>query len=117
MVERLSYSINIFADNINAALNKNISLQDNIQCTVKSFNIEVDSVGKPKNPTAFTLTSTGKLTGITVLTAINQTNSNIYPTGTPFISYNLNNTIVSITNVAGLPANNVFTLTVVAYTG
>ena len=116
LVDKLSFSINIGFESVNGALNNAISLQDNVQCTVKSFNIEVDSTGKPKSASTFTLTSAGKLTGIMVLSAVNQTNSTVYPTATPFISFNVNSTLVSILNVSGLPANNVFFLTIVAFT-
>lgn len=116
LVEKLAFSINVFNDNMTNAMNHQMSLADNIQCTLKTFNVKVTSGGEPATPVSFSLTSNGKLTGITVLSATNTTNPNVYPTSAPFITYSLNNNIVTIKNVAGLPVDNVFSLTIVAYT-
>lgn len=116
LIEKLSFSINVGMENFQGVLNNRTSLQDNIQCTLKSFNVTVDANGKPTNTSAFTLTSLGTLSGIVVLSAVNQTNSTVYPTSAPFISFNVNSNLVSITNIAGLPAGNNFLITVVAFT-
>lgn len=116
LIEKLSFSINVGMENFQGVLNNRTSLQDNIQCTLKTFNVTVDSSGKPTTTSAFTLTSLGTLSGIIVLNAVNQTNSTVYPTGTPFISFSVNSNLVSITNIAGLPAGNNFLITVVAFT-
>ena len=41
--------------------------------------------------------------------------STVFPTGGIFISYTQNAQLITITNITGLPANNSFLLTVVAW--
>lgn len=115
LIQKLSVTINNGFENPYNALQNNISLADNIACTVKQVTLTVDSTGTPTTATSFSVTTTGTLTGLTVMAATNQTTATVYPTGNPFISYTQNSQLITITNVAGLPANNSFLLTIVAW--
>lgn len=115
LIQKLSVTINNGFENPYNALQNNISLADNIACTVKTVSVTVDSTGTPTTSTSFSITTTGTLTGLMVLAATNTTSSTVYPTGCPFITYTQNSRLITITNVAGLPANNAFSLTVVAF--
>lgn len=95
---------------------KNISISDNILCTVKKIQITVNDTGTPtgSGTASFQLDTNGQIQGIFVINAVNLTKTTVYPTGNPFLSYTQNGNIINITNVAGLPSGNNFQLTVLA---
>lgn len=115
MIQKLSVTINNGFENLYNALQQNVSLGDNIACTVKQVTVTVDSTGTPTTTSSFSVTTTGTLTGLTVMAAANQTTPTVYPTGTPFITFTQNSQLITITNITGLPANNSFQLTVCAW--
>jgi hypothetical protein len=114
-VDQLAVSLNIGIESLYNALNKNVSLKDNMLCTVKDLTITVDATGKPTTSTQFALDISGQIIGTQVIYAINTTNSASYPTGGIFISFTQTTTGVLINNITGLPANQAFTVRVVAY--
>lgn len=99
------------------AMHSNVSLSDNIACTVKTITITVDSSGIPiaNGTNSFTIGVTTSITGITVLKATDLTNNNVYPTGAPFISYSQSSNIVTINNITGLVAGDNWQLVIVAW--
>lgn len=117
LVEKLSVTINDGFEQLYNAFTRNISVRDNIFCTVKNVEITVDSTGRPLNQSnaGFKLDTVGTITGISVVRATNLTNSIVYPTGGVFISYSQDTGNISILNVAGLPANNKFQLVIIAW--
>lgn len=115
LVDTLSSSLNGGIESLYETLNNNVSLSDNIKCTVKQVTLQVDSQGKPKVSTSFLLDIKGKIWGCSVVQAVNVTNPTTYPLGAPFISYTQNDTIVTITNVTGLQQNNTYVLTLIAW--
>jgi hypothetical protein len=115
MIETLSYSINNAIESLNAAMDNNVSLADNILCTVKTFNVQVDSTGKPTNTTTFPLSFTGQCLGISLINIINSTNSTTYPTSGVTISYSQSSGGIQLNNVTGLTSGNTYSLTVIAW--
>lgn len=115
LVNQLALSLNNGIDVLYQALNNNITLRDNIKSTVQSITVSVDSSGAPKGGAVFKLTFAGKVDGITVLSAQNQDNPAIYPTGGVFISGAQNNNIYTINNITGLQPNASYLLTIVAW--
>jgi outer membrane protein assembly factor BamA len=116
LVDTLSVSLNNGIEVLYQALNGQLTLTDNLKATVKDVTVTVDSTGKPKQPSVFTLnTGLSKLDGLTVLSAINNTNSGIFPTSGVFISFSQNNSSVIINNITGLQADQSYTLHIVAY--
>jgi len=116
LVDRLSVSLNIGLEVLYTLGNNNISLTDNIFCTIKDITIIVDSAGIPLNPTSIGLTNNVQIAkGTHIMFAENQTNSTIYPTGAPFITFIQNGTSIIIKHITGLPANNQFLLRVVVW--
>lgn len=121
LIKLLASSYNVDMENLYLALSKRVSLNDNIQCTIKTVTTAVDSNGIPVDAVSFQVDREGgtqavtKIIGCQVLAAVNATNATNYPTGTPFISFSQNERIVTIEHIAGLPANDVFDLTVVAF--
>ena len=115
LVEKLAYSINYGIEVINDALNHNVSLGDNIKCTVKDLTLQVNSSGSPVTPINFPVSFSGRVVGLSVLNVINSTNSAGYPTSWPGISFTQTQTGISINNITGLQPNNTYILTVVAW--
>ena len=115
LIETLSFSINNGIEVLYQALNKAINLRDNIACTVKDIDVVVDSTGAPKNKTTFTLDTSNRILGITVLNALNTKTPTILPTSGVFISFTQESRTVIVSNIKGLPADQPFTLTIVAF--
>lgn len=115
LIDTLSVSLNSGIESLYEALNNNVSLKDNIKCTVKNVTLQVDSQGKPKVTTSFLLDIKGKIYGISSINAVNSTNPNTYPLGGQTISFTQNDTIVTITNVTGLQQNDTYVLTLIAW--
>ena len=89
---------------------------DNLNQAIRTFDITVDSSGKPtQTPFKLNVEKSG-IRGIQVIRAYNLTNSSIYPTSQPFINYiPISNNLVQIESITGLPSNNKFQLTIVIY--
>jgi chloramphenicol O-acetyltransferase len=115
LVEKLSLTVNNGFEVVYNAMARNVSLADNIACTIKVLNVRVDSSGTPTSSLSFKIDTVGQIKGIEVIRAENQTNSNVYVTSHPFISYTQDNTTITVNNITGLPANNTFNLTVIAW--
>lgn len=117
-IEKISFSLNNGIEALYNVLNKNVSLKDNVFCTVKTINITVDSLGNPVGNASFVLDTamnSNRVIGIQVLAAINQVNTTTYPTGAPFVSFSQNNNNIIINNITGLQANQGYQLTLVAF--
>lgn len=115
LIELLSFSINNGIEVLYQALNRSVSLKDNIACTVKDVIIEVDSSGVPKSRTSFGLDTSGRVIGVVVLNAVASKNPLLTPTSGVFVSFSQENRTVTINSVVGLPSDQQFTLTLVAF--
>jgi hypothetical protein len=119
LVSKLASTININTENVYTALNNDLNFSDNFDVTVQSLPVIVNSSGIPTTPTSFSLGTTNnvvpKASGMLVTNAINTTNSNIYPTGAPFISFTQSQDSVTVNHITGLPAGNSFTLTIIVF--
>jgi hypothetical protein len=115
LIETLSFSINNGIEVLYQALNKSLTLRDNIACAIKEIEVAVDSNGTPTAKTGFTLDSGNKILGITVLNVINAKNPSILPNSGVFISFVQETKNITIVSVRGLPPNQTFTLTLVAF--
>jgi hypothetical protein len=115
LVEKLASSINIGFESLYNAMARNVSISDNIACTVKKLSTAVDSAGIPTSTLSFKTDVLGQVKGISVIRATNLTNSTVYVTSHPFLTYSQDNTTVTILHIAGLPVSNTFELTIVAW--
>ena len=116
IVDQLASSLNIGIDTLYQALNKKVSLADNVDCLVKDVTVIVDSSGIPTADTLFKLDDTTRnIIGIQVIKATNLTNSSTYPSGAIFLSYAQQQNGVQILHATGLQASNKYTLKIVAY--
>lgn len=97
------------------ALNRNITLRENIKATVRDVNVSVDSTGKPLQTTAFTLDTPGNVDLVMVGLAQNQTNTSNFPTSGVFLSWTQSTNSVILNNITGLQPNQQYLLRVVAF--
>jgi len=116
LISKLAASLNIGIDTLYQALNKKVSLNDNVDCIVKDVEVIVGADGVPTNGASLKLTDTTRsIIGMQVIRASNLTNTSIYPSGGIFITYAQQQTGVSISHVTGLQASNKYSLKIVAY--
>lgn len=115
LIDILSVSLNNGIEVLYNTLNNNVTLRDNIKCTVKDLVVSVDVNGTPAQNTAFTLDTTSKVEGVTVITALNQTNSNAYPTSGVFISGSQSTNTFLVNNITGLQPGQQYLLRVIAW--
>lgn len=118
MIDKLAYSINQSFDNILDALNNNISLNNNIACTLRDLLVNVGPDGTPlRTANIKLLNAQVKAIGCTVISSINNTNNTRIPTSQPFITFTQNNDIIIINNISGLRTNDSYTLKVIVWHG
>lgn len=115
LIDTLSSSLNNGVDLLYQALNNQISLRDNINCTVKDITLSVDANGTPSQNSTIKLNNTNKVDGCIVISALNQTSSTTYPSGAVFISFTQTSNTLNINNVNGLQAGQSYTLRIVAF--
>jgi len=116
LVEQLAEVINYNFETSFNALNKNLSLGDNLNVLVKDIEVTVDSSGIPITSIKFTSSlKPARPIGSLVIDQINLTNSLVYPTSGIVISYSEVKGIVTVNHITGLPAGNKFKLKVVFF--
>lgn len=115
LVEDLGSTINDSFNTIYSALNKRLTFNDNIMCTVREITVTVDSSGNPTSASSFTLDVPNvPVSGVIVLNASNLTNSAIYPVSQPCISFVQVSNSIRIINITGLQANNLYRIKLIA---
>ena len=115
LVEKLSSTLNIGIETLYTALNKNISLKDNVYGTYKEISYVPNSDGTPETAAGFQIDFNGRVLGLQVIRVENKTSSDIYPTGGVFITYSQNGTQVNINHITGLVAGNTYNIRVFAF--
>lgn len=115
LVDTLGVSLNNGIEVLYQALNNGLTLEDNINCTIKPITLSVDASGNPTGKSAILLNTTNKVDGCVVLNAINKTNSSTFPSGAVYVSWSQTGNQLNINNVNGLQPNQSYTLTVVAF--
>lgn len=110
VVETLGSSINDGLEQVNTVLQGRVDLKNNIYCQVKEIDIAVDSSGIPTIETIIQKSSQTKLEGMEVIQATNLTNTSVYPTSHPFITFTELQTGILLNHITGLPVNNTFRL-------
>lgn len=116
LINKLALILNNDIQGLFNTLNRNTSLANNILCTVKDVPVVVDGNGNTTNTANFAIDIPNmRVRGCTVIKAINTGNSNVFPTGAPFVSFTPGTQQVTINNVTGLQAGAQYTLTVIAW--
>lgn len=102
LVAKLAFPFNNFMQQVIACLNKGIDL-NNLNQQTNSFSVSVNAAGTPVSTVSFQNNLSTKPLGITCIKAVNNTSSTRFPSSTPFISYTINESLITVTNIAGLP--------------
>jgi hypothetical protein len=115
LIDRIGQNLNVGIETLYNTLNKNVSLRDNIQCTVKDIDVELATDNSLKTAVQFSLDTTGSVIGLSIINVQNLKDSNVLPTAGVFASFVQSGNSLKITNIRGIPAGYKFRLTVVAY--
>jgi len=116
LIRTLAGVLNYGIEVLYQALNRNVSIRDNIKCTVKDITVIVDSTGTPtQNNTFLVDIPNSRVEGVTVISAVNQTNSNHYPTSGVFISGVQNTNSYLISKITGLQTGETYTLRLICW--
>lgn len=110
VAEKIGYVINNFNEEIYNLVSGNLDV-DNLRQKIVSINVTVNASGIPTQRTQFRTGLGNQINGIQCIRAENLTNSTTYPTSAPFITFTINNEIVTISHVTGLNTNNKYKLT------
>lgn len=119
LIEKLSGFINDNFEKLYNVNTRNLTFTDNIYSQIVTLTITVDFQGNPLTNTEILINREqlqDKPLGIQVLRAINNTSDSVYPTSAPWVSYTENpaadgSITITINNIAGLPSDNEFELT------
>ena len=115
LVDQLAGSLNTVIDDHQYTLNGKVSLKDNIYCTVKDIDLNIDANGGAGG-TRFTVNNPQvPVLGISVIRADNLSNSSIYPTGQPFVSFTQLESSIMINNISGLPPGSRWRIRIIAW--
>lgn len=104
---KLARSLNPFFDDIERAFRKGLAVDENLPMQYQTITLTVDGTGTPTQRAVLTT----NLTSVKGCVTVKAVCTDAYPTGTPFVSFDQNNTTLEIKNVAGLPSGKSFTLT------
>lgn len=110
LVNKLGLILNPFTEQITQALRKNLTIADNLNMELKKLIIQVDAGGIPISANQLQ-TVISNASGITIIRAINLTNTIGYPTGNPFCTFVQKSNIIEIQHVTGLTPNDKWQLT------
>lgn len=113
LVNKLAFAINPLFDLITSALAKNLDF-DNLNQETITFDVEVDSAGKPKAKLELRNNLKTKPKGLHVIRAENLQLDGTFPTAAPFVTISFVNNNLSVEHVAGIPPNKKYRLTVVS---
>lgn len=115
LVEKLGGALNAFCDDVFNAFNNNLSIDDNFNQVKKSITVTVNATGTPATPLKFKSGLKSNCYGITVVAATNQTSASTYPTSYPFFSFTQSDGIITVNNISGLQANNIYLLSLILF--
>jgi len=112
LIDKVGYAYNNFADEVYQQLSGRLDFT-NLDQQLVVLDVTITSAGQIINTPQIKVTKASKVNGIQVIRAQNLLNPNIYPTGTPFISFSLNGNLLTIQNITGLQASSQYRLTFV----
>jgi hypothetical protein len=109
LIEQLGGIINDSIQPVYDALNQKLTFEQNFLGSIRDVEVTVNSNGVPVNSTVLN-TGVVQAKGVIVLKATNLSNSAGFPTGAPFVSFNIVNNGIQIIHVTGLTAGNRYSL-------
>lgn len=109
LIDKLSYSLNPFMEQVSNAFNKGIN-NDNLSREFIQVTVE-NTAGELKIPTQFKTNLKGRIQGFHILNVENLTNTTTYPTAAPWISWTISGNIITIKKVTGIQDDNKYRFT------
>lgn len=109
LIDKLAYVLNPFLDQVSAAFNKQISIE-NMTREIITITVSNATGGAIQLGTQFKSSFT-KVSGINVIKSQNITNTIAYPTSAVGLSWSFDSGVVTINKVTGIQDNNKYTLT------
>lgn len=111
LVDKLAFSLNPFLEQVSAAFNKGID-DDNLNQQSMFIEAELNANGVPKSPLQIKVDLKVRVKGTQVILAQNLTDGT-FPTGTPFITFTINNNLLTVQHIAGLPPDKKYRLSII----
>jgi hypothetical protein len=111
LVEALAFSINPFSEQIVAAFDKGINF-DNLNQELLTFKTRVNAQQVPIVKLDIKTTLKTRIQGCTIINVQNITDASLL-TSAPFISYNLSQSGITITQILGIVPNKDYNITVI----
>jgi len=118
LITLLSTTLNNGIEVLYTLGNKNITLADNVSCTVKDVTTSVDASGTPRTTTSFILddsVKTRQVIGLSILNITNNTNSSNLPAAQPYVKWTQSGNSIIINKINGLPPSDSFLIKLVAW--
>lgn len=116
LVSKLAYSMNIFAQDLENALNKGLTIADNLSLVQKDVNVTVDVSGTPKSNIQIKTDLASTCKGVLVIKVTDLVTTGRPPAASPFVTFTENGTgLINITNITGLIGENSYSLRIVLF--
>lgn len=109
LIEKLAFPLNSFMEQVRNLFSKGIDF-DNLSREVITLKVQTGTNKQPLNKISFKSNLKSKLKGINIIAANITSNNTSYIQSAPFISFNQDNNIVYINNIAGLAAETTYEL-------
>lgn len=109
LVEKLAYPINSFIEQTRNLFTKNIDFE-NLNQEVIEITLTVNAAGAPLVPAQYKSNLRTRVQGMICISADNLTTPGTPPLNTPFATFIQSTTIVTISNIKGLDANQLYRL-------
>ena len=115
LVEQMGESLNTGIELLYQALNKRLTITDNLQATEKDVLVSVFPNGNPRAETFVNTDFGSPVRTVFIGKVENLTVSGVYPTGAPFVSWITTPSGIQIVNISGLIPTNTYRLRLVIF--
>lgn len=112
LIEKLSASINTFHNEVYRTLNGRVGFINMNRQVVDNIIITINASGVLMSPPKINHSLVGKVKGVVVVSARNQTSSTVYPTSAPFVTWGISDNMVTILNITGLQNSSKYSISV-----
>jgi hypothetical protein len=106
LVDKIGFSINNFAEQVLNALNKKLTITDNLNQELKELTLTMGASGAPTESIQFKNELGINIKGMIVARVENVTNPSSYPATAPFVTWDETNFLVTVKNITGLTSGN-----------
>lgn len=112
LISQLAQNLNNQIQLLYNSLNNGLTFTNNMESTIKTFSVKVDSSGNPTSNITISKDVTDTILGLIVVKAVNTTSSTTYPTSGVFISYTETSNSIIVNNITGLQTGQQYNVTI-----